>query len=164
MPQIDQIGTIYASQLVWLLIVFAIIYVVIGRGMLPKIEGTIHARSDRISGDLAAAQEARDEAEAVEAAYHAEMDAAHQGAHASVQAAKDAAIREAEVRLKQTHDMLAGRISAAEADLAGARTRALAEIESVAADAVRDIVHRLSGIDIAQDEAARAVRAHLADA
>ena len=59
MPQIDQIASIYASQLLWLLLVFAVIYVVIGRGMLPKIEGTIHARNDKITGDLTAAEKAR---------------------------------------------------------------------------------------------------------
>jgi F-type H+-transporting ATPase subunit b len=162
MPQIDQIGTIYASQLVWLLIVFAIIYVVIGRGMMPKIEGTIHARNDRIAGDLAAAQQARDEAETVEAAYHAEMDAAHQGATASIQAAKDAAVRDAEVKLKAAHDEMAEKVGHAERALADARARAFVEIEGVAADAVRDIVERLSGISVTEGDALVAVRANLA--
>ena len=73
MPQIDQISTIYASQLLWLLLVFAIIFVVIGNWMMPKIEGTIHARNDKIQGDLDAAEKARDGA----ASTQAEIGRAH---------------------------------------------------------------------------------------
>jgi F-type H+-transporting ATPase subunit b len=164
MPQIDQIGTIYASQLLWLLLVFAIIYVVIGRGMLPRIEGTIHARNDKIGGDLATAQQARDEADHVDKAYHAEMDGAHSSAAAAIQAAKDASARDSEAKLKQAQGGIDARLDAAQADLSAARTRALGEIESVAAQATQDIVERLTGVAIPADEAASAVRAQLADA
>ncbi len=162
MPQIDQIGTIYVSQLVWLLIVFAVIYVVIGKGMLPKIEGTIHARNEKVAGDLAAAEKARDEAEAVDQAYHAEMDAAHQGAGGTVQAAKDSALRDAEARLKAAQAAVNAKLEQAEIKLAVAREKALSEVEAVAADVARDIVERLSGATVAEDEALGAVRASLA--
>ncbi len=162
MPQIDQIATIYASQLVWLLIVFAIIYVVIGRGMLPRIEGTIHARNDKITSDLTAAEQARDQAAKTQQGYTSEMDAAHHGASEAVQAAKDAAIHDAEIKLKAAHDEVAEQVSHAEIALAEARGRALAEIENVAADAVRDIVDRLTGIKVEEGEALSAVRASLA--
>jgi F-type H+-transporting ATPase subunit b len=164
MPQIDQISTIYASQFIWLLLVFAIIYIVIGRGMLPKIEGTIHARNDKIGGDLATAQKARDEAETVSKAYTAEMDSAHHGAAAAVQSAKDAASKDSEARLKETQTAINARLAAAEADLSAARTRALGEIEGVAAQATQDIVQRLAGLTVGVDEAAAAVRAQFAGA
>ncbi|WP_019832258.1 F0F1 ATP synthase subunit B family protein [Sphingomonas sp. PR090111-T3T-6A] len=162
MPQIDQIGTIYASQLFWLLIVFAVTYVVIGKGMLPKIEGTIHARSAKIAGDLAAAEKARDEAEAVDQAYHAEMDQAHQGANDTVQSAKDGALRDADTRLKAAQAAVATKLHEAEEALAAARVKALAEVETVATDITRDIVERLSGAKVTEDEALGAVRAGLA--
>ena len=59
MPQLSQIGAIYASQLFWLAIVFALIYFGIGKAMVPRIERTIDDRNARIAGDLAAAQAAR---------------------------------------------------------------------------------------------------------
>ncbi|HEY0271005.1 MAG TPA: ATPase [Sphingomonas sp.] len=161
MPQIDQISTIYASQLIWLLLVFAIIYVVIGRGMLPRIEGTVHARNDKIGGDLATAQQARDTAETVSKAYQAEMDGAHHSAAAAIQTAKDAATRDTEAKLKAAQAVIGTRLAASEADLAAARASALAGIESVAAEAARDIVQRLAGVSIGADEAASAVRAQL---
>lgn len=162
MPQIDQIGTIYASQLLWLLVVFAIIYLVIGNYMMPKIEGTIHARNDRISGDLAAAEQARDEASAIHAAYDAEMDAAHKNAHDAVKAAKDSAARDTEAKLKAAQAEALAKTAQAEAAIADARGKALGDLETVAADAVRDIVERLSGAKVGEDEALGAVRASLA--
>ena len=69
MPQIAQLTAdnwYLASQLFWLLVVFAGIYIVIGRGMLPKVEATIDQRDAKIADDLAAAKAARDAADAIE--------------------------------------------------------------------------------------------------
>ena len=52
MPQIDQIADVYASQLFWLVIFFGAIFVIVGLGMLPKIQATIDARDDKIASDL----------------------------------------------------------------------------------------------------------------
>ena len=52
MPQIAQLTAdnwYLASQLFWLLVVFAGIYAVIGRGMLPKIEATVDARDRKVA-------------------------------------------------------------------------------------------------------------------
>ena len=59
MPQIDQISEIFASQLFWLFITFGLVYLIIGRGMLPKISATVDARDKKISDDLEAADRAR---------------------------------------------------------------------------------------------------------
>jgi F-type H+-transporting ATPase subunit b len=162
MPQIDQIGTIYASQLVWLLVVFALIFVVIGNWMMPKIEGTIHARNDKIQGDLDAAEKARAEAASVHDAYAAEMEAAHRGAHDAIQDAKASATRDTETKLKAAQADIAAHLSKAELALAEARGNALGQIENIAADAVRDIVERLSGATVNEGDALSAVRASMA--
>ncbi len=57
MPQIAQLTAdnwYLASQLFWLLVVFAGIYIVIGRGMLPKIEATVDARDRKVDGAVIA--------------------------------------------------------------------------------------------------------------
>ena len=73
MPQIAQIGEIYASQLFWLAIFFGAIFVVIGLGMLPKIQSTVDARDATIAADLEAARGARQAADSLEEGYRAEM-------------------------------------------------------------------------------------------
>ena len=67
MPQINQLALVAYSQFFWLLLVLALIYFGIGRMMLPKIQSTVESRDQRISGDLAAAQAAREAAEGTEA-------------------------------------------------------------------------------------------------
>ena len=74
MPQIAQIGEIYASQLFWLAIFFGAIFVVIGLGMLPKIQSTVDARDAKIAADLEVARGAREAADSLEEGYRAEMD------------------------------------------------------------------------------------------
>jgi hypothetical protein len=100
MPQFAQIATTYASQIFWLVIVFGLIYFVIGKGMLPKIDATVGARNDKIASDLAAAESARATADETEAAYRARMDEARAAALKAKQEAKTAATLEAEKRVK----------------------------------------------------------------
>lgn len=162
MPQLSQIAEIYASQLFWLLIVFAIIYFGIGRGMVAKIEATVDGRDRRIADDIAAAQSARVVADRTEEAYRSRMEAAKTDAMKATQDAKARAARAAEERVKAADATLAGKAETAGAQLAEARAGALRGIEEVAAQAAREIVTRVSGIAVDGEAATRAVKAALA--
>ncbi len=59
----------FPSQLFWLAVTFAFLFVVLWRVAGPRIAGTIGARRHRIADDLAVAQKNRTGAEAAEAAY-----------------------------------------------------------------------------------------------
>lgn len=99
MPQIAQLTAdnwYLASQLFWLLVVFAGIYVVIGRGMLPKIEATVDARDRKVADDLAAAKAAHAAADGLEETYRQQSDASRAAAQKAVSDAKDKAARDAE--------------------------------------------------------------------
>ena len=163
MPQISQIGEIYASQLFWLLVAFALIYFGIGKAMVPRIEKTVEHRDATIKGDLAAAEAARKAADATEAAYRARMDAARAGALRETAAAKAEAALAAEATVKAADARLAEKFSETEARLSAQRENALAGIEELAAEAARDVVARISGITVDQTRARQAVKAVLAD-
>jgi F-type H+-transporting ATPase subunit b len=162
MPQFAQIATTYASQIFWLLIVFGLIFVVIGNGMLPRIQATVDARNDKIASDLAAAETARATAEETEAAYRARMEEARAAALKAKQQAKTAATLEAEKRVKAIDAELAEKAAAADAALKAAQVKALGEIESVAAEAAREIIVRVSGLTVDKAAAESAVKAALA--
>ena len=100
MPQINQLPDIFFSQLFWLLVVFGIIYFWIGRGMVPKIQSVVEDRDRKIADDLAAAQRAREEAEAAEEAYRERIDASRSEALKVAQEAKQQAALDTEKRLK----------------------------------------------------------------
>ncbi|HYW16979.1 MAG TPA: ATPase [Allosphingosinicella sp.] len=158
MPQINQLADAAYSQFFWLLVVLALIYFGIGRMMLPKIQSTVEARDQRIAGDLAAAQAAREAAEGTEAAYRARMDSSRGEALKLAQAAKVSGSKATEERMKAANEEIGARVEAAEARIRTATQATLGEIEGVAAEAAREMVERLAGLSVDSDEAARAVR------
>ena len=163
MPQIDQISEIFASQLFWLVVTFGLVYLVVGRGMLPKIEATVDARDRQIAGDLAAADAARRTAEEIDEANRARGEANRAEALKVTQAAKDAAGKQAEQRVKAADAQSQAKVAAAETRIHEATSAAMADIEIVAAEAAQDMVARLTGKTVSRDQADDAVKAALAN-
>jgi F-type H+-transporting ATPase subunit b len=161
MPQIVQLPYIFASQLFWLTVVFGVIFFVIGRGMLPKIQSTVELREKQIADDLERAQAARSEADETEAAWRARMDVARADAARIAQEAKQASAAKTEAKVHAAVDRLNAKVENAEARIRDAVAAARAEIEVVSADATRDMVARLTGIKIDAKEATGAVKAEL---
>ena len=62
-------ATTFASQLLWLAIVFVALYLLMSRLALPRVSAIIAARQGRIAGDLAEAEKLKGETEAALAAY-----------------------------------------------------------------------------------------------
>ncbi|MDB5707028.1 MAG: ATPase, partial [Sphingomonas bacterium] len=148
MPQLSQIGEIYASQLFWLAIVFALIYFGIGKAMVPKIERTIDDRTARISGDLAAAEAANNTANGLEIGYQAGLETARTKAFKAVGEAKAKATVASETTIKSGDADSAARIASAMTRIDAAKSAATTEIETATVDAVQDIVARLSGVSV----------------
>jgi F-type H+-transporting ATPase subunit b len=163
MPQIAQIASTYAGQIFWLLIVFGLIYFGIGRSMLPKIEATVDARNSKIADDLAAAERARADADATEEAWRTKMSAARAEAQAVTADAKSAGAVATEKRLKAADVATAGKVTKAEGAIRAASLQAMANIESAAAEAARDIVAKLSGMSVTPAAAVAAVRKAMTD-
>jgi F-type H+-transporting ATPase subunit b len=161
MPQLSQLPDVLLSQLFWLAIVLGFIFFVIARGMVPKIQGTVEARDQKIASDLEAAQAARSAAEATEEAWRERMDAARAEAARLAQDAKNAAARDTEARAKKAADKLNQKVEAAEGKIRDAVESARAEIEAVAAEATQEMIKRLTGIKVDKNEAATAVKAEL---
>ena len=127
MPQISQFAESWyaASQIFWVLLTFGFVFLVIGRGMLPKIEATVDARDRKVADDLAAAKAAHAAADNLEESYRQQSDASRVAAQKAVQDAKDKATRDAEKRLAKIDGELAEKLTAAEADVSAARKSAM---------------------------------------
>ncbi len=159
MPQLEQLPTIFWSQLFWLAVVFGILFFAIGRGMLPKIEATVDDREAKVVEDLAAAESAREQADETEAEYRARIDASRAEALKVTAAAKQDSSRAAEARVRDADVANREIVNAAEARLRDATDVALKDIESVAAQAAQEMVARLTGVSVGKSEATRAVEA-----
>ena len=161
MPQIAQIGEIYASQLFWLAIFFGAIFVVIGLGMLPRIQSTVDARDARIAADLEAARGARHAADSLEEGYRAEMDKSRAEAARLAAEAKASAAKATEQSVATADAAIGVRLDAAMVRIGAARTAALAEIETVAAEATGHMVSRVAGLTVDPAAARSAVAKEL---
>lgn len=159
MPQLSQATEIYASQLFWLAIVFALVYFGIGRLMVPRIERTIENREVLIQGDIAAAEAARDAARTIQLAYDAGLDSARGEATQLTGAAKAEASAAAEVQVKAATAIDDARIAEATADIAARTRQAEAEIESATVEAVEAIVAKLSGLAVDRTTIEQTVKA-----
>ena len=162
MPQIAQIDATFASQLFWLAITFGLIFLVIGLGMVPKISGTVEARDMRIQQDLEAAERARGEADATEEAYRLRTEQNRAEALKVTAAAKAASALEAERKLKAADAELGERVANAEGRVRNAAEAALADIDTVAAEAAQEMVAKLSGASVSREQAVQAVKAAMA--
>ena len=161
MPQIVQLPQIFWSQLFWLALVFGFIFLVIGRGMVPKIQSTVDLREKKISDDLERAQAARAEAEETEAAWRARMDSARSDAAKLAQDARQEIALKTEAKVRKAADQINAKVDAAEQQIRDKVQAARAEIEAVAAEATQEMVTRLTGIKVDKKEAAEAVKAEL---
>jgi F-type H+-transporting ATPase subunit b len=163
MPQIDQIADVYASQLFWLVIFFGAIFVIVGLGMLPKIQATVDARDEKIASDLKAAEDARTAADALEEVYRTGMDKGRTEASKLSADAKADAIRNTEKAVAKADKAIEAKTEKAAAKIAEARAAALKEIEAVAAEAAQAMVQKVAGLKVDAGAARTAVAKELAN-
>ena len=159
MPQITQLSDVALSQFFWLLIGLAFIYFVVARSMVPRIQSTVDDRAGKISDDLAAAQRAREDADATEATYREQMDASRSEAMKLAAAAKQQGAMAAEQRMKAVDSEIGERVSEAEARIRASMSDAMGELEAGAADVARDMVGKLTGASVGEEQARKAVKA-----
>lgn len=162
MPQIAQLAETFSSQLFWLLVFFGFTFFVVGRGMVPRVMETVSLRDKQISDDLAAAQSARDRADAEEAAWRERENANRAAAHELIAKAKADAATQSGLKLAEAQERLDVRLAEAEQRIDAARTQAMTEVEAVAADAAQDIVRRIAGVEVSRPVATQAVKESLA--
>jgi F-type H+-transporting ATPase subunit b len=149
----------FPSQIFWLVIFFALLYVLMSKVALPKMAAVMEKRSSVIEGDLARAQALKDETQAAVAAYEkalADARAKAQGIAAETRAKVTSEIDAEQSALDRT---LAAKLADADAKIAAAKSLALKDVGEVAAESAADIVNELTGAGVSKDDALRAVSA-----
>lgn len=157
MPQFEVANAL--PQIVWLALIFAILYLTLSYGALPKVEKVATQRAQVIGDDLAQAEAAKSRAEATSAAYEASLAEARNAAAKVTVEAKASTSRETAERLKVVDADIGARIGEASARIETARVEALAKLDTVAAEATADIVERLTGRRPTPGEAGAAIAA-----
>ncbi len=149
----------FPSQLFWLVVTFAVLFVVLWRIAGPRIRDAIGQRKGQIASDIEAAETHRKDAEAALAAYEAALASARSKAHA--EAEQNRKQIEAEVEKARAAADAEARDAAAkaEAGIAAVRREAAQHVTKAAQDAAAEIVDRLIGDKVPPEEAEAAVKA-----
>ena len=147
----------FASQVVWLVLVFALLYVIMAKVALPRVGSIIDARKAKIDGDLAEAERLKGQSDAAVAAYEKSLADARGRAQALAAETHQKQAEAAETTRKSLEGELATRIEAAEKSIAATRTAAMANVATIATETAGAIVERLIGKAPAQSDVAAAV-------
>ena len=136
----------FPSQLLWLALTFATLYVLMSRIALPRIDSILERRRTRISDDLAEASRLRSESEAASIAYENTLADARSRAQALVNDSRQRQAAEAEAARKALDATLNARIAEAERSIAQTKSAAMVNVRGIATGAAGAIVERLIGI------------------
>lgn len=145
-PQFDPSS--FASQLFWLAICFAALYVLMAKVALPRVGFVIEQRTSKIEQDVDAAKTAAAEASSLQAGYEAALSTARNTAREQLGAANAAAIATQTQALAKQNAALVTRLQQAESTIAGAREAALANITPTAVATASAVLGKLAMVDI----------------
>lgn len=147
----------FASQLLWLAITFGLLYYLMAKIALPRISDILETRSDRIAQDIDEAGRLKDESDAAIAAYEQELAEARSRAHGIAQEARDKAKAELDAKRAGIEADLNAKISEAETRIADIKSKAMAEVGSIAEDTTAAIMAELFSGRVTKAEVASAV-------
>jgi len=137
--------TYFASQLVWLVITFTVLYLLMARVVLPRIGGILEDRRDRVARDLDQADRLKQQSDDAIASYERALAEARSGAFTIAAEAREEAKEEADKRQAKTEEELDKKLAEAEARIAEIKNKALQDVTEVASEAAEAVVQRLIG-------------------
>lgn len=156
MPQLDPSS--FSSQLFWLTIFFVVLYIVLARFLLPRVQSVIELRAHTIKNDVDHAENLKSQAEQVREVYEqslADVRAkskaviANAAAHAAEVAAGKQAAMDAELDKK---------LAESEAGIEKAKQEVMGKLMPVASELVEKIVNALINQKLDSDDIDAVIR------
>jgi F-type H+-transporting ATPase subunit b len=135
----------FASQLVWLVIAFVLLYALMAKWALPRVGAIIESRHKRIEDDIAAAAKLKQQSEEALAAYEKALADARARAQGIANETRERQQAEAEATRKRLEGELNVKLAEAEKSIAATKQAAMANVRAIAEDAARAIIERLIG-------------------
>lgn len=147
-----------APQLVWLVLTFGILYLVLSRLTLPRIESVIEERQNRIQRDLDEAERLNSDTEKAIAAYEQSLAEARGNANALARETRDKLAAEVDQERSKVEAELSAKLAEAEGRIDAMKTEAMANVDQIATDTAGDVVKKLIGIGVSADEVRAALQ------
>ncbi|MHA6691810.1 F0F1 ATP synthase subunit B [Devosia sp. A449] len=146
----------FPSQLLWLTITFAALYLLMSRIALPRIGGILEGRKAIIDADLAAADASRQKTDAAIAAYEAALAAAKSKAQGIASETRESIQADLAAKRSAVEADLTGKVTEAEARINTTKTEALTHVDEIATETAQSVVTQLVG-DVSADSVRAAV-------
>lgn len=159
MPQLDPVKALFAAQLFWFFVSFAILYVCVAFYITPRIETVLARRKSQISSDMETAQQLHASTQDIIAGYEAKIAAAKKQMTEDTEQARVKITQDAEARKAAHAEKVNAQLQQSETKLAAQRDEALASIQDVALELTGDLVQKISGIKETAKSISAAVKA-----
>ena len=143
LPQFDPAW--WPGQIVWFLIIFAVVFALMAKLFVPRLAGTITEREDRISGDIGRARALKEQAEAQAAAAEGEMAQARARSQKVAAEAKARVQAASAERQAAEEAKLAVSLTAAETAIRASRDQAMGHVRAIAVETAQVILVKLTG-------------------
>lgn len=155
LPQLD--FSTWPTQIFWLIISFALAFVLMQRVVTPRIASVLEERHTRLDDDMQMARQATDEAENLRVAFEKKLAEARTEASDKTRATLAEAQAEAEKKNNAAAKRISTRLDKAEARIREARDAAMKELGDVATQGAIDAAATLAGIKVTKTDAKKAV-------
>ncbi len=140
-PQLD--ASTFASQIFWLVVVFVAMVMLLSRHYLPRLQGIIASRQNKIQGDLDVAAASQQKAEGSKDFYETTMKQAREHAQTTM-AAVHASVKEvADKKHAELDLILKNKVEESSVQLEKMTQDALANLKPVAHDMTSVMVEKL---------------------
>jgi len=149
----------WGGQIAWLLLIFAVLYLLLSRVFIPRLRKVLDERASTIATAIEEARRVQAEAEAQAQAAQAEIAEARASAQRTATEAKARIAADVARRQAEQEAALGARLAQAEGEIAKTREAAMVHVGAIAADTLQAVVGKLTGQPVGADEAAQAVAA-----
>lgn len=145
LPQLD-VST-YPSQLFWLFVTFAILYVIFSMKTLPEISSTLEGRQEHIKSELDQAERSKSQAEDVQRAYEENLEKARLASGKEMSNVQDEMLKKSEDVYKKFLDKSESDIQAMEKEIDKMKLNAMDDMNTIAAEVASEAAQKIVGIN-----------------
>jgi F-type H+-transporting ATPase subunit b len=160
LPQLDL--TTWPTQLFWLIVTFAIMYLLMSVMVTPRIRSVLEDRQQRITNDLEKARDADSKVTEMRLSYEASLEAARSEAAEKARDALNEAKLTAEKAEAEMATKLNRKLKTAEKKMMKMRDDAMANIDEVAAEITAQTVSHLTNLKPTKAAVSKSVKIAMA--
>lgn len=132
MPQLDPSS--YSSQLFWLTVSFVLLYVMLGRMLLPRVQSVLALRQNTLAADIEQARRMKADADLAREHYEKALHQARSNAQALLAQTQAEIVSRAATRQTELDAVIAQKLAESDTAIAAATAQAMGKIASVASE------------------------------